>query len=315
MWIRLGLLALIRCGNMAIQGEAMTAITQPEIDQQVFNLYDEYCHGRIDRREFLKRAGAMGAAALVMAQGLLPNYAKAQTISFTDERIKASYVTYPSPGGNADKIRGYLVQPAGKGPWPAVLVIHENRGLNPYIEDVARRAAVAGFLALAPDGLSPLGGYPGNDDDGRAMQTKLDQPKLRQDMLNGAKWLKAHELSTRKLGATGFCWGGGTTNFLAVAMGTDLQAGAPYYGAAAETASVPKIKAPLLVHLAENDQRINEMYPTYEQELKKAGVRYEIHSYPGTQHGFHNNSTPRYNEAAAKLSWERTVAFFKKHLA
>jgi carboxymethylenebutenolidase len=293
----------------------MTAITQPEIDQQVFNLYDEYCHGRIDRREFLKRAGAMGAAALVMAQGLLPNYARAQTISFTDERIKASYVTYPSPGGNADKIRGYLVQPAGKGPWPAVLVIHENRGLNPYIEDVARRAAVAGFLALAPDGLSPLGGYPGNDDEGRAMQTKLDQPKLRQDMLNGAKWLKAHELSTRKLGATGFCWGGGTTNFLAVAMGPDLQAGAPYYGAAAETAGVPKIKAPLLVHLAENDQRINEMYPTYEQELKKAGVRYEIHSYPGTQHGFHNNSTPRYNEAAAKLSWERTVAFFKKNLA
>jgi len=293
----------------------MTAITQPEIDQQVFDLYDEYCHGRIDRREFLKRAGAMGVAALVTAQGLLPNYAKAQTISFTDARIKASYVTYPSPGGNGDKIRGYLVQPAGSGPWPAVLVIHENRGLNPYIEDVARRVAVEGFLALAPDGLSPLGGYPGNDDDGRALQAKLDQPKLRQDMLNGAKWLKSHALSTKKLGATGFCWGGGTTNFLAAALGPDLQAGVPYYGAAADTASVPRIKAPLLAHLAENDPRINEMYPTYEQELKKAGVRYEIHSYPGTQHGFHNNSTPRYNEAAAKLSWERTVAFFKKHLA
>jgi carboxymethylenebutenolidase len=293
----------------------MTAITQPEIDQQVFDLYDEYCHGRIDRREFLKRAGAMGAAALVMAQGLLPNYARAQTISFTDPRIKASYVTYPSPGGNGDRIRGYLVQPAGSGPWPAVLVIHENRGLNPYIEDVARRAAVEGFLALAPDGLSPLGGYPGNDDDGRAMQAKLDQAKLRQDMLNGANWLKSHQLSTKKIGATGFCWGGGTTNFLAAAMGADLQAGVPYYGAAADTTSVPKIKAPLLVHLAENDPRINEMYPTYEQELKKAGVRYEIHSYPGTQHGFHNNSTPRFNEAAAKLSWERTVAFFKKNLA
>jgi len=293
----------------------MTAITQPEIDQQVFDLYDEYCHGRIDRREFLKRAGAMGAAALVMAQGLLPNYARAQTISFTDTRIKASYVTYPSPGGNGDKIRGYLVQPAGNGPWPAVLVIHENRGLNPYIEDVARRAAVDGFLALAPDGLSPLGGYPGNDDEGRAMQAKLDQPKLRQDMLNGAKWLKAHQLSTKKLGATGFCWGGGTTNFLAAALGSDLQAGAPYYGAAADTASVPKIKAPLLVHLAEQDPRINEMYPTYEQELRKAGVRYQIHSYPGTQHGFHNHSTPRFNEAAAKLSWERTIAFFKKNLA
>jgi carboxymethylenebutenolidase len=293
----------------------MTAITQLQIDQHVFNLYDEYCHGKIDRREFLKRAGAMGSAALVMAQGLLPNYARAQTISFTDPRIKASYVTYPSPGGNADKVRGYLVQPAGSGPWPAVLVIHENRGLNPYIEDVARRAAVEGFLALAPDGLSPLGGYPGNDDEGRAMQAKLDQAKLRQDMLNGANWLKSHQLSTKKLGATGFCWGGGTTNFLAAAMGPALQAGVPYYGAAADTASVPGIKAPLLAHLAESDPRINEMYPTFEQELKKAGVRYEIYSYPGTQHGFHNNSTPRFNEAAAKLSWERTIAFFKKNLA
>ncbi len=293
----------------------MTVITQTEIDQRVYDLYDEYCHGRIDRREFLKRAGMLGAAALVAAQGLLPNYALAQTISFTDSRIKASYVTYPSPGGNTDRMRGYLVQPAGNGPWPAVLVIHENRGLNPYVEDVARRAAVDGFLALAPDGLTPAGGYPGNDDDGRAMQAKLDQAKLRQDMLNGARWLKAHQLSTKKLGATGFYWGGGTTNFLAAAMGADLQAAAPYYGAAADTASVPKIKAPILAHLAEQDPRINEMYPTYEQELKKAGVRYEIQMYPGTQHGFHNNSTPRYNEAAAKLSWERTVAFFKKNLA
>ena len=293
----------------------MNAITQLEIDQQVFNLYDEYCHGRIDRREFLKRAGAMGGAALVAAHGLLPNYANAQTISFTDSRIKASYVTYSSPGGNGEKMRGYLVQPAGTGPWPAVLVIHENRGLNPYIEDVARRAAVDGFLALAPDGLTPLGGYPGNDDDGRAMQAKLDQAKLRQDMLNSAKWVKAHPLSTKKLGATGFCWGGGTTNFLAAAMGSDLQAGAPYYGVAAETAAVGKIKAPLLVHLAEQDPRVNETYTTYQEELKKAGVRHEIHMYPGTQHGFHNNPTPRYEEKAAKLSWERTIAFFKKNLA
>jgi carboxymethylenebutenolidase len=291
----------------------MNAITQTEIDQQVFSLYDEYCHGRIDRREFLKRAGALGA--LGFAISLLPDYARAQTISFTDERIKGQYVTYPSPGGNAANIRGYLVQPKGQGPFPAVLVIHENRGLNPYIEDVARRAAVAGFLALAPDGLTPAGGYPGNDDDGRELQAKLDQAKLRTDMLNGAKFLKAHKLSTGKLGATGFCWGGGTTNWLAAALGADLQAGAPYYGVAAATAEVPKIKAPLLVHLAESDPRVNETYPTYEQELKKAGARFEIHSYPGTQHGFHNNSTPRYNEAAAKLSWERTVAFFKKNLA
>ena len=291
----------------------MTVITQPEIDRQVFDLYDEYCHGCIDRREFLKRAGAMGA--LTFALSLLPDYAKAQTISFTDSRIKAQYVTYPSPGGNADKIRGYLAHPAGNGPFPAVLVIHENRGLNPYIEDVARRAAVEGFLALAPDGLSPLGGYPGNDDDGRDMQAKLDQAKLRTDMLNGARFLKSHKLSSGKLGTTGFCWGGGTTNWLATTLGADLQAAAPYYGVAAATAEVHKIKAPLLAHIADNDPRVNETYPTYEQELKKAGVRYEIHQYAGTQHGFHNNSTPRYNEAAAKLSWERTIAFFRKNLA
>src|SRR5687768_3814375 len=286
----------------------MKAITQLEIDQRVFNLYDEYCHGRIDRREFMRRAGALGAAALVMAQGLLPNYARAQTISFTDSRIKASYVTYSSPGGNGDKIRGYLVQPAGNGPWPAVLVIHENRGLNPYVEDVARRAAVDGFLALAPDGLAPLGGYPGNDDDGRAMQAKLDQAKLRADMLNGARFLKSHALSTGKVGATGFCWGGGTTNYLAAEMGADLGAAAPFYGVAAETASVAKIKAPVLAHLAENDSGINGTYPAFEAALKAAGVRYEVHTYPGTHHGFHNNSTPRYQEAAAKLAWERTVA-------
>ena len=293
----------------------MKVITQREIDQQVYQLYDEYCHGGIDRREFFRRAAALGAAGLAMAHGLLPDYARAQTISFTDSRIKGEYVAYPSPGGNAGKMRGYLVQPAGQGPWPAVLVIHENRGLNPYIEDVARRAAVEGFLALAPDGLAPFGGYPGNDDDGRELQAKLDQAKLRTDMLNGARFIKAHKLSTGRLGVTGFCWGGGTTNFLATALGADLQAAVPFYGAAAETASVPKIKAPLLVHLAEQDPRINEMYPTYEQELKKAGARFEIHSYPGTQHGFHNNSTPRYNEAAAKLAWERTVGFFKKHLS
>jgi carboxymethylenebutenolidase len=294
---------------------SVKSLTQREIDQQVFQLYDEYCHGTIERREFFKRATALGGAALAMAYGLIPDYARAQTISFTDSRIKAQYVTYPSPGGNAEKMRGYIVQPAGQGPWPAVLVIHENRGLNPYIEDVARRMAVEGFLALAPDGLAPLGGYPGNDDDGRELQAKLDQAKLRTDMLNGARFIKTHKLSTGRLGATGFCWGGGTTNWLAVALGADLHAAVPFYGAAAETAAVSKIKAPLLAHLAETDPRINEMYPAYEAALKKADVRHEIHVYPGTQHGFHNNSTPRYNEAAAKLAWERTVAFFKKNLA
>jgi carboxymethylenebutenolidase len=290
-------------------------VTQIEIDQRVFDLYDEYCHGRIDRREFLARSAALVVGGLAMAQALLPRYAQAQTISFTDNRIKAQYVGYPSPGGNLGNMRGYLVQPAGTGPFPAVLVIHENRGLNPYIEDVARRAAVDGFLALAPDGLFPAGGYPGNDDDGRALQAGLDQSKLRTDMLNSARFLKSHKLSTGKLGVTGFCWGGGTTNFLATVMGADMHAGVPYYGAAAATAEVPKIKAPLLIQFAENDAGINGMWPAYEAALKAAGAKYEAHTYPGTQHGFHNNSTPRYNEAAAKLSWERTVAHFKKHLA
>ena len=295
--------------------EQPRGLTQIEIDQRVFDLYDEYCHGRMDRREFLLRAAAVTAGGLAMAQALMPRYAAAQTISFTDSRIRAQYVNYPSPGGNSGQMRGYLVQPAGKGPFPAVLVIHENRGLNPYIEDVARRAAVDGFLAMAPDGLFPAGGYPGNDDDGRMLQTRLDQPKLRTDMLNSATFLKAHALSNGKLGVTGFCWGGGTTNWLATQLGDALQAGVPYYGAAAETAAVPKMRAPLLVHYAENDDGINRLKAGFEEAKKSAGVRFESHVYPGTQHGFHNNSTPRYNEVAAKLSWDRTVAFFRKNLA
>jgi carboxymethylenebutenolidase len=289
-----------------------------KIDQRVFDLYDDYCHGRIDRREFLARSAALtigGASALAMAQSLLPRYAEAQTISFTDERIKALYVDYPSPDGTSGKMRGYLVQPIGEGPFSAVLVIHENRGLNPYIEDVARRAAVEGFLALAPDGLSPIGGYPGNDDDGRAMQSSLDQAKLRQDMVNSARFLKSHALSSGKLGVTGFCWGGGTTNFLAVTLGSDLDAGAPFYGRAPDSSDVAKIRAPLLIHYAENDERINAMRPTFEAALKANNANYQMHTYPGTRHGFHNNSTPRYDEAAANLAWERTVAFFKEHLA
>jgi carboxymethylenebutenolidase len=290
-------------------------VTQDWIDQRVYTLYDEYCHGRIDRRAFLQQAAAVTVGGLAMAQALMPRYAQAQTISFTDTRLKGTYVTYPSPGGNSGTMRGYLVQPAGAGPFPSVLVIHENRGLNPYVEDVARRCAVEGFLALAPDGLSPVGGYPGNDDDGRDLQAKLDQGKLRTDMLNSAKYLKAHALSSGKLGATGFCWGGGTTNFLAVSMGADLKAAAPYYGAAPVTAAVPEIKAALLINYAENDDNINGMWPAYETALKASGVTYEMYKYPGTQHGFHNNSTPRYQEAAAKLAWERTIALFKKNLA
>ena len=293
-------------------------ITQLEIDQRVFDLYDEYCHGRMTRRDFLSRASALaivGGSGLAMAQALLPRYAQAQTISFTDARIRASYVTYDSPGGNSGTMRGYLVQPAGAGPFPAVLVVHENRGLNPYIEDVARRLATEGFLALAPDGLYPVGGYPGNDDAGRDLQAKLDQAKLRTDLLNSARYLRNHALSTKKLGVTGFCYGGGIVNYLAATLGNEMQAGAPYYGVAADTESVRHIKAPLVCHLAEKDERINATYPAFEAALKTTGVAYQIHVYPGTQHGFHNESTPRFDKEAAKLSWERTLAHFRQYLA
>lgn len=295
--------------------DGFVPLTQVQIDQRVFDLYDEYCHGRMDRRSFLMTSAAVTAGGLLMAQSLLPRYAQAQTISFTDPRIKATYVTYPSPGGNSGTMRGYLVQPTGTGPFPTVLVIHENRGLNPYIEDVARRAAAEGFLALAPDGLFPAGGYPGNDDDGRALQAGLDQAKLRQDMLNSARFLKAHAASSGKLGVTGFCWGGGTTNWLAATMGAEMQAGAPFYGAAQPAEAVARIKAPLLIHYAENDANINNQWPAFEAALKANAVPHEAHIYPGTQHGFHNNSTPRYQEAAAKLAWDRTVAWFRRHLA
>jgi carboxymethylenebutenolidase len=271
----------------------------------------------MSRRDFLSRAGAVsvaGISGLAMAQALLPRYAEAQTISFTDDRIKANYVEYSSPGGTTGEMRGYLVRPTAEGPFPSVLVIHENRGLNPYIKDVARRFAVEGFLALAPDGLFPVGGYPGNDDDGRKLQRSLDQNKLKTDMLNSAKFLKSHTLSTGKLGSVGFCWGGGTTNFLAVEMGAGLSAAVPFYGAAPKSEDVARIQAPLMIQSAENDPRINAMWPDFETALKSHQKSYVRYLYPGTRHGFHNNSTPRYNETAAQLAWERTVSFFRDHL-
>jgi len=289
----------------------------PHIDQRVYALYDEYCHGHIDRREFLVRARALvigGVSALAMAQLLFPRYAEAQTISFTDTRIKARYVSYPSPGGNSGTMRGYLVQPAGNGPFPAVIVFHENRGLNPYVEDVARRLAVAGFLALAPDGLAPVGGYPGNDDEGRALQSGLDQGKLRVDMINSARFLKSQSNATGKLGAVGFCWGGGMVNQLAVALGADLAAGVPYYGAAPTADETSKIKAALLLQYAGMDERINAQGPAFQAALKAAGVPCEAFTYEGTQHGFHNNSTPRFDEKAANLSWDRALVHFRKYL-
>jgi len=290
---------------------------EEDIDQRVFELYDDYCHGGINRRQFFSRAAAIsigGVSALWMAQALLPRYAEAQTISFTDERIKATYVEYPSPGGTSGTMRGYLVTPAGSGPFPTVLVVHENRGLNPYIKDVARRAAVEGFLTLAPDGLSPVGGYPGNDDDGRSMQSGLDRAKLSQDMINSARFLKTLPASNGRLGATGFCWGGSMVNRLAVTLGPDLNAAVPFYGGAPASSDVASIEAPLLLNYAGTDPRVNGMWPEYEAALKANDVAYQAYMYEGTKHGFHNNSTPRYDKAAANLAWERTIAFFRKYL-
>jgi carboxymethylenebutenolidase len=293
-------------------------MTDDLIDPRIYDLYNVYCHGEMNRREFLNRASAIavvGGSALAMAEALLPRYAEAHTISFTDQRIKAHYVEYESPGGTSGKMKGYMVQPSGKGPFPAILVVHENRGLNPHIEDVARRAAVEGFLALAPDGLWPIGGYPGNDDDGKVMQRSLEKGKLFTDLSNSARFLKGHALSTGKLGATGFCYGGGVINALAVAMGSDLNAGVPFYGRAPAIEGVAKIRAPLLIQYAEDDPRINAMRKDYREALEANKADFEMHAYEGTRHGFHNNSTPRFNEAQAKIAWARTMAFFKQHLS
>ena len=300
------------------QEQQASTIDPADIDRRIYDLYDEYCHSGMTRREFLNKASAIavvGASGLAMAQALLPRYAQAQTVSFTDERIKANYMEYPSPGGTSGEMRAYVVHPSTEGPFPTVIVIHENRGLNPYIEDVARRFATEGFLAIAPDGLFPVGGYPGNDDDGKELQASLDQTKLKQDMLNSAEFISSHELSTGKLGSVGFCWGGGTTNFLAVTMGENLHAAVPYYGAAPESSEVSSIQAPLMVQMASDDERINAMWPDFESALEEDGKEYTANIYDGTQHGFHNNSTPRYNEEQAELAQQRTVEFFKEKLA
>lgn len=285
-----------------------------KIDSRVFKLYDDYCHGYISRRDFFNKAGKLtvgGVTALAMAEALLPDYVAAQTISFTDERIKANYVNYSSPGGNSGEMRGYLVQPAEEGPFTPVLVMHENRGLNPHIEDVARRFAVEGFLALAPDGLAPAGGYPGNDDDGRAMQRELDSDKLLQDMVNSANFLSNHDLANDNLGVTGFCWGGYAANFLAATLGDKVKAAVPFYGRGVDDELASNIKAKLMVQDGEKDDRINAGWPEYEARLKANNVDYVRYVYDDAEHGFHNNSTPRYNEDAAQLAWQRTVEFFK----
>lgn len=292
--------------------------TAADFDQDLLNLYDEYVHGRINRRGFLDQASRFavgGVTAAALLQMLSPNYALAEQVAKDDPRIVADYAEYDSQQG-AGRMRGLLVKPAKvTGKVPGVIVVHENRGLNPYIEDVARRVATAGFVAFAPDALFPLGGYPGTDDEGRALQAKRDPAQMTEDFIAATRWLAKHEACNGRMGVVGFCFGGGMANTLAVRLPDLILAAVPFYGRQPAAADVPKIKGSLLIHYAELDAKVNEGWPAYEAALKDAKVRYTAHTYPGTNHGFHNDTTPRYDEAAAKLAWERTITFFKETLA
>jgi len=287
------------------------------IPQEAFDWYDEYAHGLIDRRTFMSRLSGLAAIGFSMSAltaALMPDYAKAEQVSFNDSDIRATYVTFPSPEGHGEG-RGYLVTPAGlEGPAPAVLVVHENRGLNPYIKDVARRLAKAGYVAFAPDALYPAGGYPGNDDDGRAMQRELDRSKIENDFIAAAKFLKAHPSSNGRLGAVGFCFGGYIVNLLAAVIPEELNAGVPFYGTPAAAELRGHVKGPLMIQFAELDQRVNATWPDYEKTLMANDADYVAYFYPGTNHGFHNDSTGRYDPEAAELAWTRTLEFFAQHL-
>jgi carboxymethylenebutenolidase len=289
--------------------------TAHDFDQELLILFDAYVHGAIDRRGFLDKAAKYavgGVTAAMLLDQLSPKFAEAQVVKPEDPRLKAGYVEYDSQGSG--KMRGYLATPAkAAGKLPAVLVIHENRGLNPHIEDIARRLALENFVAFAPDALFPLGGYPGDEDKARALFQKLDQSKTREDFVAALAWLKARPEANGKVGAVGFCYGGGMVNFLATRV-PELLAGVAFYGSSPNVEDVPKIKAALVIQSAEVDDRINASWPAYEAALKAAKVQYERHLYPGTQHGFNNDTTPRYDAAAAKLAWERTLAHFNKHL-
>lgn len=295
----------------------MTRMTAKDFSPELLELYDFYAHGKITKRDFLDRASrfAVGGLTAIAILGMLsPNYALAEQVSFNDPDIIGEYVMYPSPNGHGE-VRAYRVRPAtATGPLPAVVVVHENRGLNPYIEDVARRLAKAGFLAFAPDGLTSVGGYPGNDEKGRELQSTVDSTKLMNDFFAAIDAMMTDPGSTGKVGITGFCYGGGVANAAAVAY-PELGGAVPFYGRQPDPADVPKIKAPLLIHYAELDERVNAGWPAYEAALKAAGTTYEAYIYPGTNHGFHNDSTPRYDEAAAELAWSRTIDFFRKVLA
>lgn len=294
----------------------MQRLTVRDFDPEVMKLFDQYVHGIIDRRGFLSGAtkyAVGGVSATMLLDMLNPKFAEAQQIKPDDARITAKYVEYDSPEGYG-KMRGYLVMPAKmSGKLPGVLVIHENRGLNPHTEDVARRMALENFVAFAPDALFPLGGYPGNEDKAREVFPKLEQPKTRNDFIAAAGFLKSLPQCTGKYGVVGFCYGGGMSNYLATKL-PDLGAAVPFYGGQAPAEDAARIKAPLMLQYAEKDERINAGWPAYETALKAAGVKYEAFFYPGTQHGFLNDTTPRYDEAAAKLAWTRTVEFFNKHL-
>jgi carboxymethylenebutenolidase len=284
--------------------------------QELLDLFHEYQHGDIDRRTFLNRAGKFAVGGLTVAaifESLRPNYAWAQQVPAADKRIKVGYEVVQSPAGNGT-IKGYLASPAKGKKHPTVLVVHENRGLNPYIEDVARRLALANFIAFAPDGLTSVGGYPGNDEGGAVAFRKVDGKKMTEDFVAAAKWLKARPDSTGKLGAVGFCFGGGMVNQLAVRLGPELNAGVAFYGRQAGVDDVPKISAPLLFNYAGNDQRVNEGIAAYEAALTTNKKVFASYMYDGKQHGFHNDTTPRYDEAAAKLAWTRTLEWFNKHL-
>ncbi|HFQ4952046.1 TPA: dienelactone hydrolase family protein [Vibrio vulnificus] len=298
-------------------GKTSNSATKQPIPQEAFDWYDEYAHGKIDRREFLNRLAGLavlGFSVATLTEALLPDYAKAEQVSFNDPDIKASYQTFPSPKGHGEG-KGYLVVPTQlTTPLPVVLVVHENRGLNPYIQDVARRLAKQGFVAFAPDALAPVGGYPGNDDQGRELQKNLDRAKIEQDFIAAAQYLKTHTLSNGKLGAVGFCFGGYVVNMLAAVMGEQLNAGVPFYGTPAEKSLRADIKAPLQLHFAELDQRVNATWPDYEQDLKAINARYNAFIYPKVNHGFHNDSTARYAPEEAELAWQRTVEFFRREL-
>src|SRR6266545_1138400 len=286
-----------------------------DFDQGVLDLFDEYVHGLVDRRGFLERAARFavgGVTAAMLLDALSPRFAEAQQIAKDDKRLVTESVEFQSPTGNG-KVRGYLARPArAKGKLPGILVVHENRGLNPHIEDIARRLALEGFMAFAPDALTTLGGYPGDEDKARELFGKLDREKVVEDFVAAVGFLKSRPDCTGKIGVVGFCFGGGIANTLATRV-PDLRAAVPFYGSQPPAEEVARIKAPLLIHYAENDERINAGVPAYEAALKANHVKYQMFTYPGTQHGFNNDTTPRYDKAAAGLAWQRTVAFFKKH--